>query len=111
MAKSFIKGGTPIGSTSLCRTCSNGLVITGYRESEQITMCYEVNPTFVVPFIVYECSNYYDKNRPTWEQMKKFAIDVSPGPPKSISGFKAGPGFAEASIPARVGPDDDEDED
>jgi hypothetical protein len=85
MGKAYIKGGTPIGSDSLCKTCSYAHIMTGYRESEMVTMCSEVNPNIVVPFLIYECSSYYDKNRPNWEQMEKLAIDVAPAPMKPVS--------------------------
>jgi hypothetical protein len=89
MGKGYVKGGTPIGSESLCRTCSYAHIMTGYRESELVTMCNEVHPNIVVPFTIHECTGYYDKNRPTWEQMEKLAIDVTPGPIKPV-GFKVG---------------------
>ncbi len=76
MGKPYIKGGTPVGTTSLCKTCSYAHIMTGYRESEQMTMCNAVHPNIVVPFLMYECSGYYDKNRPDVEQMQKLAIDV-----------------------------------
>jgi hypothetical protein len=92
MSNTYIKGGTPIGSESLCRTCANAQIMTGYRESEQITICTNVVPNVVMPFKVYDCSGYYDKNRPSWEQMTKLAIDVTPSPIKPV-GFKVGSGF------------------
>jgi hypothetical protein len=108
MGKPYIKGGTPVGSASLCKTCSNAHIMTGYRESEMITMCNEVHPNIVVPFLIYECTSYYDKNRPNWKQMEDLAITVTPGPLKPV-GFKVGVGFHEAAV-ARVR-DDDEDDD
>ena len=111
MGKAFIKGGTPIGSDSLCRTCNSSHIMTGYRESEQITMCDHVYPAIVVPFRIYECSSYYDKNRPTWQQMEKLAIDVTPAPMKPV-GFKVGVGFHDTAIPRKVAePVDDDDAD
>jgi len=92
MGKAFIKGGTPVGSESLCRTCSNAHIMTGYRESELVTICNEVHPNIVVPFKIYECSSYYDKNRPDWEQMQKLAINLSSPPMKPV-GFKTSVGF------------------
>ncbi|HEY6414380.1 MAG TPA: hypothetical protein VIX42_11885 [Edaphobacter sp.] len=97
MAKPYIKGGTPIGSASLCKTCSYAHIMTGYRESEMVTMCNEIHPNIVVPFFIYECTGYYDKNRPDWKQMEKLAIDVTPSPMKPV-GFKVGVGFHEAAI-------------
>jgi hypothetical protein len=65
----------------------------GYRESEKITMCNDVNPNIIVPFPIYECTGYYDKNRPSWKQMEKLAINVTPGPLKRV-GFKVAAGLA-----------------
>src|SRR5215471_1895863 len=76
----YIKGGTPVGSESLCRSCTNAHTMTGYRESELITVCTNVDPNVIVPFLIYECTGYYDKNRPDWEQMQKLAIDVTTAP-------------------------------
>lgn len=108
MGKAFIKGGTPMGSESLCRTCSRALIMTGFRESEMVTMCNWTDPCIVVPFTIYECTGYYDKNRPSWEEMKKFALHISPGNPKPV-GFKVGAGFQ--SVASLVPEDDGEDED
>ena len=85
----YIKNGTPVGNESICSTCSRALVISGYRESELITVCCYVDPNIVLPFTVHTCSGFYDKNRPTWDQMEKLAINVLPGPLKPV-GFKVG---------------------
>ncbi len=110
MGKLPIKGGTPVGSESLCRTCSYAHIMTGYRESEMVTMCNEVHPNIVVPFRIYECTGYYDKQKPTWEQMKKFAIDISPGPSKPV-GFKTAPGFQDTRKLVRVADEENEEDD
>ena len=89
MSKTYIKNGTPVGSESLCKTCSHSFIITGYRESEQVTVCCYVAPNIVLPFVVNECTGYYDKNRPTWDQMEKLAIHVAAAPLKPV-GFKVG---------------------
>ena len=109
MGKAYIKGGTPVGSASLCKTCSYAHIMTGYRESEMVTMCNEVHPNIVVPFLIYECTGYYDKNRPNWDQMEKLAINVMPDPLKPV-GFKVGVGFREAAV-ARIDDRDDDDDD
>ena len=119
MSKPYIKNGTPVGSESLCRTCSRALIIDGYRESEQLTVCCYVEPNITLPFTVHECivlpftvdscSGYYDKNRPTWQQMEKLAINIATGPIKPV-GFKVGVGFHEAAI-VRTSVDLDDDED
>ena len=103
MGKPYIKDRTPVGSESLCKTCSYAHIMNGYRESERITMCSEVNPNIVVQFLIYECNSYHDKNRPNYDQMQRLAIDVATGPIKPV-GFKVGIGFQEAAT-ARI-PDD-----
>jgi len=105
MSKSIVKDGTPIGSASLCRTCSYALIMRGYRESELVTICDYAQPNFIIPFLVYECSRYYDKNRPNWQQMKDLAITVTPAPLKPV-GFKTG---MFPPVKVTVGPQDDGD--
>ena len=107
MGKPYIKGGTPVGSASLCKTCSYAHIMTGYRESEMVTMCNEVHPNIVVPFLIHECTGYYDKNRPNYDQMQKLAIDVIPGTLKPV-GFKIGVGFHEAAVARILNDEDDE---
>ncbi len=108
MGKSYVKGGTPVGSESLCRTCTSAHIMVGYRESEMVTMCNDVHPNIVVPFRIYECSSYYDKNRPSWDEMEKLAIDVATAPMKPV-GFKTGLGFQDTRKFVRVvdGEDDE----
>ena len=108
MGKPIVKGGTPVGSESLCRTCSNAQIMIGYRESERVTICDNVHPAIVVPFTIYECSNYYDKNRPSWEDMQKFALHIETAKPR---GFKVGAGFADAVTRLVPAKNDEEDED
>ena len=106
MGKTYIKNGTPVGSESLCKTCANALVFTGYRESEQITMCTYMHPNIVLPFTVNTCTGYHDKNRPSYQQMQKLAIDVAPAPLKPV-GFKVG---QTSNILTRINVDLDEEE-
>jgi hypothetical protein len=92
MGKAYIKNGTPVGTESLCKTCSWAVVFTGYRESEKRIICTRVDPNIVLPFTVNTCTSFYDKNRPSWQQMEKLAINITPGPLKPV-GFKVGVGF------------------
>ncbi len=110
MGKPYVRGGTPIGSESLCRTCTNAQIMTGYRESEMVTICDNVHPNIVVPFTIYECSAYYDKNRPSYKDMQQFALHIETSKPR---GFKVGTGFANAAVTKLVPGtgDGDEDED
>ena len=89
MGRPYIKGGTPVSNVSLCTSCTSAHIMRGFRESEQVTICNDVHPNLVVPFPVYECTGYYDRNRPSWKEMKDLAIDVVPGPLKPV-GFKMG---------------------
>ena len=109
MGKISMKGGTPVGSESLCRTCSWAMIMTGYKESEMVTMCRAPDPNIVVPFLIYECTRYYDKNRPTWQQMEKLAIDLDTAPMKPV-GFKLGTGFQQTTVVSVGGGDDDDDD-
>lgn len=108
MGKVYVRGGTPNGSESRCKTCSYAHIMTGYRESEMITACSRIHPNILVPFNIYECTGYYDKNRPSYQQMQKLAIDVTPGPMKPV-GFKVGVGFHETAVPSKA--EDVEDDD
>ena len=110
MGKAYIKNGTPVGTESLCRTCSFAIVFTGYRESEQVSLCTRVHPNIVLPFTVNTCTGYYDRNRPSYQQMQKLAIDVTPAPLKPV-GFKVG---QISNVLTRINVDlneDEEDED
>ena len=109
MGKVFVKNGTPVGAEALCKTCSWAVIFTGYRESEQTIICTRVDPNIVLPFTINTCSSYYDKNRPTWQQMEKLAIDVTPAPLKPV-GFKIG-AQEPLRVRTRVNVDLDEDED
>ena len=78
MSKLNIQNGTPVGNEHLCKSCSWGQYTSGYRESEVLVFCTNTSPNFKVLFPVHECSEYYDRHRPDWEQMKKLAIDIDP---------------------------------
>ena len=41
----------------------------------------------MVPFKVYDCSSYLDRNRPTWKQMEELAIDILPLTSSKPAGF------------------------
>ena len=87
--------------------------MTGFRESEMVSVCRSVHPNVGVPFRIYDCTGYHDKNKPSCAEMQKLAIHVSPGNPKPL-GFKAGAGFGETTVRVAVTEDEDscdEDED
>ncbi len=63
---------------SRCMSCDYAHILRGFRESEELVYCYFATPMFLVPFAVRDCCNHADKNRPTWEEMEKLAIEVRP---------------------------------
>ena len=102
MGNIYVRNGTPVGSISLCSSCSNGHIIEGYRESETIQLC-TYDRSMLIPFRVKSCSNHHDKNKPTWLQMQKLAIPVDSGKTFKNVGFLV--------QPVSEGKDEDEDED
>jgi hypothetical protein len=88
MGKINIKNGTPVGSASLCETCSSAQIMRGFRESEMIVLCtYTFDQPIQVPFKVNQCTMYSDKNRPSWELMEKLAIEVKASSTLKPAGF------------------------
>ena len=107
MVKTNIKNGTPVGNERLCKRCTWGQFMTGYRESDLLVICTRADPNFTVPFVVMNCSEFNDRQRPTFEQMTKLAIRVAP---TRVS--KCTPGFATGTKLQPIRRDDDnEDED
>lgn len=92
MTAIHIKNGTPMDAQSKCASCRHAHIMRGFRESEEIAYCtVSYGPALVVPFKVYECSSYADRNRPTWKQMEDLAIDVLPLSSAKAAGFCAQP--------------------
>jgi hypothetical protein len=89
MGKLNVKNGTPVGNANLCKSCIMGQCISGYRESDLLVICNNTSPNIVVPFTVYECSGYSDKHKPTWEEMKKLAVNFQPLRISRTAGFSA----------------------
>ena len=106
MVKLNVKNGTPVGSEHLCKRCTWGQFITGYRESDLLVICNNAAPNFTVPFTVMDCSEFSDRHRPTWEQMTKLAIEVAPARASART-----PGFAAVARVQPIRRDDEDDED
>ena len=105
-----MKNGTPVGNEHLCRSCCSGQYTVGYRESDVLAICTNSHPSRVLPFTVYECTDYQDRNQPDWEQMQKLALTFDETKRKPIRGF-SGNGFSR--IPMIIedeGEDEDKDE-
>ena len=93
MGKLNVKNGTPVGNAHLCRNCLHGQFTTGYRESDLLVICTNPSPARLIPFPVCECTDFWDRRRPDWDQMEKLALDFSEGHRKATPGFR-GSGFA-----------------
>jgi hypothetical protein len=87
MSKLNVKNGTPVGNAHLCRSCTWGHFMTGYRDSDLLVICTNTNPNIVVPFTVFDCSEFSDKRKPTIDQMKKLAIHIAPVRLSKTTGF------------------------
>lgn len=108
MGKLNIKNGTPVGNAHLCRCCTWGQIMTGYRESDLLVICTNTNPNIVVPFTMLECTEFSDKRKPNWEQMEKLAIEIQPvRVSQKTAGFSTAGPFSPITLP---GGDEDEDE-
>lgn len=87
MGKVNVKNGTPVGNAHLCRTCSHGQFTAGYRETDVLVICASAEPSRLVPFPVHECTAHWDRNRPSYMQMQKFALHLTPERRKPVNGF------------------------
>ena len=90
MVKVTVKGGTPEGCESLCRSCSRGHIITGFRASEEEVFCRTFYIEREIHFPVRECTFYEDKRLASKTEMEEIAWHL-----RSTSGKPwRSPGFA-----------------
>jgi hypothetical protein len=87
MGKLKVKDGTPVGNEHLCRGCSYGQFTVGYRETDVLVICTNATPARLVPFPVRECTGFWDRNRPDYEQMTKLALNITKTRRKPVRGF------------------------
>jgi hypothetical protein len=73
MVKVRVLGGTPEGSDSLCRTCSRGHIIKGFRATEIEVFCNFFYIEREILFPVFECTNYEDRRLATKSEMEDMA--------------------------------------
>jgi hypothetical protein len=88
MSKLKVKNGMPVGNVHLCRNCSHGQFTIGYRESDVLVICTNPSPARLVPFPVHECTEFWDRNRPGYDEMTKLALNFSGRRRKAITGFR-----------------------
>lgn len=85
---------------SKCCTCVHAHILRGFRESEELVYCnFAYDQLMPVPFKVYQCTSYTDRQRPTWRQMKDLAIDILPLSSGKAAGFRAQPDSGSAEEP------------
>lgn len=107
MGKLNVKNGTPVGNSHLCRNCTSGQFTTGYRESDVLVICNNSTPARIVPFPVHECTQFWDRNRPSYEDMDKLAINMGNNPRrKPTPGFRD-IGFARVPVVVEDEPEDE----
>lgn len=110
MGKLNVKNGTPMGNANLCKGCTHGQVTTGYRESDVFVICTNSSPARTVPFTVHECTEFWDRRKPDWDAMQKFALNFSEeSRRKPTPGFR-GSGFASVLVVEGDNEEEDEDE-
>jgi hypothetical protein len=68
-----VKGGTPEGCESLCRTCKHGHIITGFRATEEDVFCRIFYIEREIRFPVRECTFYADRRLASKEDMEDIA--------------------------------------
>ena len=111
MAKQNVKNGTPAGNAHLCRNCTNGQFTTGYRESDVLVICTNSSPARLVPFPVHECTEFWDRNRPNYDEMTRLALNFSEGRRKPVRGFSQAGFLPNPQSAATNNGDGDEQED
>jgi hypothetical protein len=89
MVKVTVKGGTPEGCESLCRSCACGHIITGFRASEEEVFCRTFFIEREIHFPVRACTFYQDKRLATKTEMEEIAwhLRSTNGKPTRNLGF------------------------
>jgi hypothetical protein len=68
-----VKGGTPSGYETLCRTCSRAHIIKGFLASEEQIFCQVFYIEREIRFPVSECTRYEDKRLASKGEMEDIA--------------------------------------
>jgi hypothetical protein len=69
----FESRGHPEGCESLCRTCTRGHIITGFRATEEAVFCRTFYIEREIRFPVRECTFYEDRRLASKEAMEEIA--------------------------------------
>ena len=87
MVKIRVLGGTPEGSDSLCKTCTRGHIITGFRATEQQVFCRFFYIEREILFPVRECTFYEDRRLASKADMEEIAWTLKTMHPTRHVGF------------------------
>ena len=92
-----IKGGTPEGYESLCKTCTRGHIISGFRATEEEVFCRTFYIEREIRFPVRECTFYEDRRLASKEDMEEIAwhLRSTTGKPTRNVGFVSGANLRE----------------
>ena len=82
-----VKGGTPQGSDALCRTCSYGHIIKGFRATEEEVFCRYFYLEREIHFPVSECTFYEDRRLASKREMEEIAWILRTDMPRRRVGF------------------------
>lgn len=80
-----VRGGTPEGCESLCRTCTRGHVISGFRTTDEEVFCRFFFVEREIRFPVRECTFYEDRRIASKEAMEEIAWKLRDRDTKSNS--------------------------
>lgn len=89
MVKIAIKEGNPEGYESLCRTCTRGHIISGFRATEEEVFCRTFYIEREIRFPVRACTFYEDRRLASKEDMEEIAwrLRSTNGKPTRNVGF------------------------
>jgi hypothetical protein len=87
MVKIRVLGGTPEASDTLCKTCTRGHVIKGFRLTEQVVYCRTFYIEREILFPVRECTFYEDRRVASKEDMEEIAWRLRTMSPTRHVGF------------------------
>lgn len=87
-----VKGGTPEGCESLCKTCTRGHIISGFSAAEEEVFCRTFFIEREIHFPVRACTFYEDRRLASKEDMEEIAWNLRSmnGKPMRNVGFAGG---------------------
>lgn len=82
-----VKNGTPEGCESLCRTCTRGHIISGFRATEEEVYCRTFDIEREIRFPVRKCTFYEDRRLASKRDMEEIAWNVGTTNGKPVRGL------------------------